>query len=332
MQKIDLRNYLKHITESLKSQNVVDLLGENQAISASNLIKLIIESKSGYDNALSDSEKNEILSILQASQLYSSDNITNIVSFASPQGNKATTSFLLNEKVLRFLIFHKTILNSFNLIDTLLLSSREIFDEKNNFNAQYLKDKGIVTFQLIDKDKLSLNKLDKVVHSLKEITDTVNLVLEKLDNLDINEPPKIIYVDSGSKINFIIKIPEKAANTLSELFKEFWDYIVHRKYLRHEKNNTAIEDSIDILKKIKNARDDQIITPEEAEIWKRGIIKNTENIVFNNTLTKEIIDERAEITTEQLLLEQTEINRITFENETHLIENEGDEEEEEQTG
>ncbi len=311
MQKLDLRNNLMEVIDNLRSKQITDPLEGGTAVQSHTLLKLFIESKAGFDKAALDSQKDAIFKQFKAHEFYETGYFSQLIAFISPSRNAGTNEYLQNLLVSRFYSFHKSLQYTFGLIDNLLFSSREFFDKDSRFDSSSLPSRGILMLQIIDDGEPTIHKVAAVVQSIEALLRTIYLFLEKVHGEKCDDPPKVVLADSGTDINITVKLPEKAAEIVASLLKEFWDLIVNGKYTRHKKNMVLVEDSIDILKKVKEAELAKVIDPESAEIWRRGIIEHTENILLNNTLTKAIIVQQTEISNRQLLLQQNRIYQIT---------------------
>lgn len=318
MQKIDLRNNLNAVIQSLRSNEIIQLLNQG-SIEKASLLKLLIDSKAGYDQNSTDFQRKKVFDQFDANSIYSSDNYTGLLSFISnvsqPGGSShpARPTYFTNNRIADFYSFHKTLTSTYNIISHLLFDSTDIYED-DKFDIQNNQNRGNLILQMIDDNKIDLNKFTEIVDSLKKLIDIIYLLYDKIENIQFEEHPKIEMVDSGSDINFVVKLPEKAANLLAQIFKQFWDLIINNKSYRYRQKLKDIEKSISVLEKITEAKDNGSIDPEMAEVLKKGIIDNTEKIVFRNTLTKQIVLESKEYSNRQILIEKT--NTLLLEN-TH---------------
>lgn len=90
MQKIELKNNLTAVVDALKSKEIIDYLGQ-AVIEKEVLLRLLIESKAGYDQALTDPLKQKVFNQFETSSLYSTQNFSNLFSFVTtvPNNNKS---------------------------------------------------------------------------------------------------------------------------------------------------------------------------------------------------------------------------------------------------
>jgi hypothetical protein len=312
MQKLELRDNLHAIISHLQSQKIIDFLKLNQ-VEKLQLINLFIESKAGYDRDMSDKNKAKIYQQFDTDKIYSSDNFTILLSFistvvAAQQPNQPArvdrANLLSNNAVNDFYSFHKTLLSTFKIVDNLLLPEREIFDDSNAFSVDRALENGNLVFEVISDEEVTLKSLTEIFDSLEKLIDAIYQLFDKVEKEAFSEVPRITLVDSGSDINIGVKLPKKAANLLAQIIKEFWDLIVNNKSYRYGKKLRDIEKTITVLHKIKEAVDANAIDAVTAEVIKNGIIENAEKIVFNNTVTKQIMIESGEYSKRQLVIDQ----------------------------
>jgi hypothetical protein len=311
MQKLELRNNLNEIIKRLQSREIVQFL-KNNAIEKTNLLKLVVDSKGGYDQAMSDPEKEKVFEQFDTSKMYETTYFSNLISVISTASNNNRSTFISNNAINDFYSFHKSLISTFNLIDNLLMSSKEIFNEQNDFVIEDAQNKGNLILQIVDNGNVPLDKFQDIISSLEKLIENIYYLYDKVENEKFDIHPSISMVDSGSDINLILKIPKKAANLIAQIIKEFWDIIANNKSYRHGQKLKGIEHSLTVLEKIKVAKDSGIIDPETAKVISNGIIENTETIILKNTMTKQIMLERKDYSNRQLLLDQNQ--RFLLEN------------------
>ncbi|MGN6194708.1 MAG: hypothetical protein ACTHOB_07195 [Ginsengibacter sp.] len=309
MQKLELRNNLNQILKKLKSEEIIKTFQQG-AIDKMALLQLFVNSKAGYDQAISERENQVVFDQFEASKLYDTAYFADLLSIISTATVQQSSNSILrqtllsNNKINDFYSF-KTLISTFNLIDNLLITDRQLFDEKDDFNISEAESNGNLILEMIDEENMSLKILTQILKSLEKLIETVYLLFDKIENQQFNLVPKVMMIDSGSDINFILKLPEEATKLIAQIIKEFWDLLINNKTFRHDQKLKTIEKSITVLGKIKQAEENQIIDSVTAEVLKKGIIVNTENIVLKNTLTKQILIEKREFSNRALLLEQS---------------------------
>ena len=311
MQKLELRNNLNEIIKRLMSREIVDFLGNNK-IDKSTLLKLIVDSKGGYDQATTDTEKEKVFEQFEAVKMYETAYFSRLISTVSTASNDNRSTFISNTTLNDFYSFHKSLISTFNLIDNLLMSSKEIFDENNDFVIEDAQNKGNLILQIVDEGNVPLDKFQDIITALENLIERIYYLFDKVEGEKFDIHPSISMVDSGSDINLILKVPKKAANLIAQVLKEFWDIIANNKSYRHGQKLKGIEKSLTVLEKIKAAKDSGIIDAETAKVISNGIIENTETIILKNTMTKQIMLERKDYSNRQLLLDQNK--RFLLEN------------------
>lgn len=311
MQKLELRNNLHQIITGLKSNEIVRILDGAQ-LQGPHLMKFIIESKAAYDRATTDNEKIMVFEQFKLPEIYTTANFSQIMRTVSSLGDnqRQRTDFLSHSHIATFYSQHKTLISTYNIVENLLLEDIDFFDKEENFSISVAQNNGNLILQIIDENKISLDKLLSIVKHLKELIEVVYLLYDKVEEEQFVDSPLISMLDSGSDINFAVKIPKKAANLIAQIIKELWDVTVNNKSFRHQQKLKDVEDSISVFSKINEAKIKGIIEPEMAEILKKGIFENTKEIILKNTLTKEIVLETKELSNRELLLEQTKIYQL----------------------
>lgn len=306
MQKLELRNNLNGLVQRLKTKELIAFL-ETPQIEKSNLLTLVIDSKSGYDQALTESTTKKVFEQFDTEKVYNTKFFSSLVSFISnsPHDKKNRTLFLANQHLNDFYSFHKTLISTYNLIDNLLLTSRDIFDVDDKFDIESAQKNGNLILQVIDDENVGLLKFSEIISSLEKLIDTIYFLFDKVENEKFDIHPVVTMIDSGSDINIVVKLPEKAVNLIAQIIKQMWDLIANNSTYRHGQKLENLDKTITVLGKLKEAQDKNVIDRETAEVLKKGIIENAEKIILKNTLTKQIVIENKEFSNRQLILEQS---------------------------
>lgn len=312
MQKLELRNILHEAVADLGSKKILDHFESGQ-VDPNLFLKNAIDSKAAFDRYSNENRVYELFVRLQIHKVYSTDFFSKMITFiSSTQGKKNSRADLLtNHFVSQFVVQHKVLVSTFDIVDQLLLGEADFFDSERNFNITQAQENGNVLLQIIDEEKVSLKKIGIIIFHLEKLVESIYMVFEKIEKENFEEPAVISMIDSGSDINLSIKVPKKAANLIAQVFKQFWDLLVNRKSLRFNQKLNDVESTITIMAKIKEAEETGIIEPEMAEILRRGIRNNIQAIIEKNTLTKEIVLDTQMLSNRELLLEQT--------NQMHLL-------------
>ncbi len=311
MQRLDLRNNLHELITGLQSQKIVDLL-DSINLQGNILLKHIIDSKAAFDRASTDTEMVNVFEQFNLSEIYSTNNFTGIIAFISGKGNANTsrTQFLTDQRLTTFYSQHKTLLATFNIVENLLLKDVDFFNEERTFDVVTAQNNGNLILQIIDESNVSLSKLEDILSHLQKLIENVYLLYDKVEGENFTDTPAITLIDSGSDINFSVKLPKKAANLIAQIIKQLWDVIVNNKSFRHNQKLKDVENTITVLGKINDAKENGGISPEMAEVLKKGIFENAQQVILSNTLTKQIVIETQEVSNRTILLEQTKTYKL----------------------
>ena len=311
MQRLDLRNNLHELITGLQSQTIVDLL-DSAALQGNILLKHIIDSKAAFDRASTDPEMVNVFEQFNLSEIYSTNNFTSIIAFISGKGNANTsrTQFLTDQRLTTFYSQHKTLLATFNIVENLLLKDVDFFNEERTFDIVTAQNNGNLILQIIDESNVSLSKLEDILSHLQKLIENVYLLYDKVEGENFTDTPEITLIDSGSDINFSVKLPKKAANLIAQIIEQLWDVIVNNKSFRHNQKLKDVESTITVLGKINDAKESGGISPEMAEVLKKGIFENARQVILSNTLTKQIVIETKEVSNRTILLEQTKTYKL----------------------
>lgn len=305
MQKLTLRTIIHTLMRELNTDVILGKLGPPQPIPTHELQNIIVESKSAYDKLSLNEARKAVLVTSGGAPSYDNRSYTRILNHLSNPRNEVTTSLLANSKELSALYnFHQSLWVTANLIDGFLFPDKELFDGSSDVTDDDLSAKGILMLEIVDEGDISLERLNKVLNSIKHVIDILYLFFEKVEHHNIERTSKVVLVDSGTDINISIKLPEDVTRKLSEILGEFWEMIASYKLFRHKKKGEVIAESISILKQIQVAKGKGVLSPEQAEDWARSIVEDTETIVLNRALPKAILNQTTEISNRNLLLNQ----------------------------
>ena len=130
----NLVNRANFISDSLNSKGITDYLGQWH-IDKMVLLKMVIESKIGYDRLCMDPENKNFFNEIDESIVYSTELYSELVLLITAQGDPKTN--FENSQVLNlFYLFHKMIFRTASLISNLI--SKVQPPEKNNAEVFHL--------------------------------------------------------------------------------------------------------------------------------------------------------------------------------------------------
>src|SRR5690349_8949215 len=225
MNKLDLRNNLRTIIEVLKADEIIGMLTQQQPVDGFKLQQLIIESKSGYDKASIVESNKKIFDEFGAMTYYNTANFSQLMTFCGTIGTQPKHNFLSNALINTFYSFHNSLRIVFNIVDKLLIENSNLFNEQKYFSFDEAENKGLLTLQIVSEDKITIQKIKIIFEAIDELLKTIYQLFDKIENEKFEELPQLDLIDSGSDINFIIKIPKKAANQLSQILREAFEFI-----------------------------------------------------------------------------------------------------------
>lgn len=311
MQKFDFVKNLETICEELFSEEILKHFGgaiDQPATSYpfGNLKPTLFKSKSNYDQLIKDDDKFEILEGLNASSVYSENNLSALTGYLSSQQIK---NIFTVKQCLEFFQFHLAIKSTLKLTKKLLL--KEIYSESNEQNLQ----NGVIIFEaIIEEDSENIELYIKILSLLKEIANIVDKIEEK--NQENNseresvEDVEVILLDSGSNLNIGLKTGVETAKSLFLIFKEIWDFIISHKYYQTKKRGEALLESLTIRKEILQKVEEGVISEAEAKEYIHIIKTRAEDLIGLKVLPKEIVKETKEINSKKVLEEYKELRLL----------------------
>lgn len=294
MQKLDFVKNLEIIIEKLHSDKVVQIFNQGfekptHSYQYEIVRPLLFTVKSNYDNFKFNPNYNQILENLQASQIYSEENLSYI---STALGTYSAAAVYGNRRLLDFYNFNRTLITTFVLADNLLLSEslEKSFDET--------LDEGIIVFQvLISGEGLEPEKYIKILSAIQELVEVLNKIYNE------NQKPEIILLDSGSDTNIGLKTGIETAKSLFLIFKEIWTFAFsHKHYVQNEKNKSLIE-SLSVRAEILKKLEEKVITEDEAKEYTHLVKTRTDDLIGLKVLPKQIVNDVDYIENKQRLLE-----------------------------
>lgn len=309
MQKIVLRQNLKNLIDNTKSNVIISFfenVNDKKTGYSNDLLSIVVESKSGFDQSILDEKQNKILSQFDAHKYYSTDFYSSIIRFISLNNMTHTKNYLQKSRAItEFYTYHNTLLTSFKLIDTLLFQDSDFKKSIDKNNFEEVENDGYLSFEIMTEKNVDFNRFSIITHNINELIILICAVIQKIDKVDVSITPELILADSGSNTALSIKLPKEVSKSISKIIDDTWKFITNREGYKLEKLNKNLTESLDIIKKIDNAKKKNLIEPEQAEIWKKGISNSAENIVMNNTLTKSKSEEITLISNQKMLADAT---------------------------
>lgn len=309
MQKIELRKNLLEIINKTKSREIIEFFNNQKPLPtgySNSLLSVLIQSKSGFDQSILDERQNNILEQFNAKKYYETIFYSTIIKFVSNNNQTTTISYLQkSNEISNFFTYHNTLITTYNLIDSLLFQDPNLRESVEIENFKMAEEQGFLTFEMISEENIDLQNYSEVISGINELISLTIDVISNIEKLKFESKPILILADSGSNTILSIKLPKEISKVVANIINDAWKFLTNKSGYNLEKLNNNLGESLEILKKIKKAETEKLISPEQAEIWKRGITKSTEQIVMNNTLTKSKSEEIYTISNQKMLTEVT---------------------------
>ncbi len=294
MQKIDFIKNLEDLTSKLKSVEIVQhyqsgFASPNIEYNYNNIVPILFQSKSSYDNIRYNSRYELILQTLEAEKVYSESNLSSLTVILKKTSANNIIPYSLAVSLFNF---HNTLIQTLqlskNLLDTTNLS--EDLDKD--------MDNGIIIFQIvIEGEGLETEKYIKILSALNELIEVINKISDE------KEKSEIVLLDSGSDTNLGVKTGIETAKSLFLIFKEVWDFIANYKFYKQaQKSNTLLE-SLSIRAEIMKKVEEGVITKEEATEYIHMIKTRTDDLIGMKVMPKQIVLQSNLVNNQKLLSE-----------------------------
>jgi hypothetical protein len=129
MEKLEAIKRVRFISSNLKSKEIIDYLNQWQ-IDKVHLLKLIVESKIGFDQAIADKKNESFFKELEESKVYSLNYYSDLIMFISNIGDTSRSTLQSNNTLHNFYLFHKILSKTCSLILNLLEEKVEVEEEQ----------------------------------------------------------------------------------------------------------------------------------------------------------------------------------------------------------
>ena len=309
MQKIELRQNLKELINKAKSESIIEFFSKDTKQPgghSNNLLSLIVDSKSGFDQSVLDDKQCKILEQFNAKKYYETKFYSNIIKFISTNNFDTQSSYLQKSKhITEFYTYHNTLVTAYNLVENLLFQDSELRESLKSNDYKTAEDEGYLYFEILSDQNIEFQVYTLVISGINELVKNVVEFISAKQNIKFDETPKLILSDSGSNPVISIKLPKEISKSIAKIIDDAWQFLTNRARFKLEQTKKNFEESIDLIKQINNAEKEELISPQQAELWRRGIINSTEAIVMNNTLTKSKAEEMIVISNQKMLTEAT---------------------------
>lgn len=283
MQRLDLIQTLERVSRELLTPEIISLckpefmkVGTGNAVwNSSKLLPLLITSKSQYDSLMLETNSREVLTALGADAVYSTTAFADVVRQVSAA---TTTHDLFFKKFSQVYAFHSALETQLQMAKRLLVNDAELLEESPATH-------GVLLFHLTDHNNLTTFTLSKIVAL---IGDLVQLIAALTSPSVESSPPTVVLLDSGSSATIGLKTSVETAKTVSELFREMWQWWIYRKHFDNKVTMESVATNLSILKTIKEAENANILTPEKAKEYATLIQRKTDDLLDLDVLPREL--------------------------------------------
>ena len=293
MQKLDFVQKIEIISAELQSPMI--MMKFNEAMSNQGQIhdfspinELLFTSKARFDDLSRDEGFMGILKSLGADSIYSSKYLSEL-SRVMIHGRQISQLFL-HPQCLRFLTFHNSLI--------LITKATEILKD-NVLSGSYDEqlNNGIIIFQISIKEYgLKPAIYIKILELLQELIDTLDRVFKQENN-----ETKIILLDSGSDSNIGFQTGIQTAQSLFQIFKEAWDFIVNRRYYDNSQQNKAFLEELTCLNAIRENVKSGVLTEEDGLRYSHVFKSRIDALLKLGVLPKQIANENRYVENKVLL-------------------------------
>ncbi|BFM42826.1 hypothetical protein CFS9_14670 [Flavobacterium sp. CFS9] len=292
MQKLDFVKNLEIIVNELQSEEISNKFKEGfnspSGYGYSQINAPIFTSKSNFDRLKNDDKYREILNSLDADDIYSPQNLSNLTIILQ---NTGALQILGNPISSKFFNFHNSLINTLKITKEVLLNDTLEKSNENNL------EEGILLFQIvIEEEGLSTEKYIKIFTALQELIS----VISKIESEEQFES-EIILLDSGSDTNLGIKTGIETAKSLFLIFKEFWDFCINHKHYKAKLENVSLLESLSVREEIKNKVEAGVITEDEGKEYMHLVKTRTDALIGLKVLPKVIVTETNHVDNQKLI-------------------------------
>jgi hypothetical protein len=299
MQKLDFNEAINSLKEKLKSEMIVKFIDQiplNGQINTNGLTPLIIESKSNFDKISEESPEFEISQILNGQALYDQKFIGNLINqtVQTTISRQQKVHLFLRSNLLQFYNYH------FSLIQSSKIANNILFDEGNL--DQIASDEIIVFRILVGEGSLDLTVYGKIFKLIRELIE----IIQKVQDPESADEPKVVLLDSGSDSNIGIKSTVGIATSLFQIFKEVWDWILNRKFYKSKLRNDAMLENLAVFNAIKESEERGAIDADTAKVYRETLLRRTEDLLELKVLPKKLVESKTEISSRKVLSEYSE--------------------------
>lgn len=279
MNKVDLAKAYQKVATELRSSNLFELIQDLKGgVDYSTFFRLSQESLQGYVvlKASTGIEK-QIVEQLQLDKYYTTKKFEGYYKFFNTTtSNVPVSNILRNPYITTFLYVHLSITRTSNILSSAFKNSLE--QSSDECGILFRMSSGNLP---LSKFRDLMNDLENLVDSYMQLIKHTAIETQKIEEVTIE------YIESGSPLDFLLKIPKELIEGLLKIVEYVADYKINRKNKLLENADKEVK----LLKELNKIRKDGGIEEEDYRRIKVGIIKNTEVIISKGVFPKKMYDE-----------------------------------------
>lgn len=260
----------------------------NTTFDGTTLTAILVESKSNYDRFSNNEIYKELFLYLKSDSIYSTQSISNLIN--ETMSRKATFDIFYNSRFSTFYTFHK----SLQLISKL---NTEIYFNSIDLSQNDNLASGYIVFEMLSEEQgQTIDYYSKVLNALREILDALSKIL------DPKTQSKIVLLDSGSGTNIGIQTGVAVAQSLFQIFKEVWDWVINHKHYKNKTELQSLLDNLDAIKKVQEHENYGTLSQDEAQLITHTLKSRIPTLIGLNTVPKTLTQENFGAIERQILL------------------------------
>jgi hypothetical protein len=146
-------------------------------------------------------------------------------------------------------------------------------------------DTEVLTIKILENEA-ELSRVTRIVQAL----DGVIQLYEACARLEGTAPDALIVAacDSGSDKSFDLVGLAKATTAVKEIILGLWDRVVFYKAKKFELQAQVVGQSLPVMEKLATMKENGHLSPEEAEIIRRGLLQGMTNVLDAGVVIPEV--------------------------------------------
>lgn len=129
------------------------------------------------------------------------------------------------------------------------------------------------------------------IFTISDVTKKIDLIynsISRVKKIEDHTKLQLIKIESGSSIRIDCKGISEVVKELKEFIIEIWNKVRHKRVEEIIQRNNVTFDSLCLIEKVHELRENKVLTPEEAERLKIDLLESTLSLVKDGVLIVEI--------------------------------------------